>query len=130
MKMTTDQPTLGEQLRRLRLQRKATLDAVAKAIGKSTSYMAQLESGLRTPSLEVLVALADHYQVSVDHLLGRTEEAERSMSDEERLEWAWGIVRQDPSFRYGTRLRSTKLTSEVKRFIVEMYERATGRKLL
>lgn len=76
------------------------------------------------------MALADHYQVSVDHLLGRAEEAERSMSDEERLGWAWGIVRQDPSFHYGTRLRSTKLTSEGKRFIVEMYERATGRKLL
>lgn len=84
---------------------------------------------MRSPSLDVLKKLADYYQVSIDFLLGRTE-GPAGTSPEERLEWAFQVAMKDPSFRYGTRVRGTALTPEIKRFIVEMYERATGRCLL
>jgi hypothetical protein len=52
------------------------------------------------------------------------------MSDAEHLEWAFQCVLSDPEYRFGNRLRGTELTPDAKRFIIEVYEKATGRKLL
>lgn len=46
-------------------------NAVAKELGFSTATCTQWKSG-SIPSGELLVLLADHFQCSVDYLLGRT----------------------------------------------------------
>ena len=45
-----------------------------KAIGISFSTYQNYESGSRVPTVEMLVKIADFYGVSVDYLMGRTDE--------------------------------------------------------
>jgi len=61
---------LGAQLRRLRRERAMTLADLAAATGVSTSLLSRLESGLRRPTLDVLLALARVHRVTLDDLVG------------------------------------------------------------
>jgi len=51
------------------------------------------------------------------------------LSEEEEVERAFNYVISDPRYQSGTRVTGP-ITTEVKRFVVEMYEKATGKKLL
>jgi len=61
---------VGPRLRALRLKRSMTLAALSELTGISTSTLSRLESGQRKPTLELLLALAGAYAVSVDDLVG------------------------------------------------------------
>ena len=63
-----------ERLRQVRKEYGETQAQVAGAIGTATRYYQKLEAGECLPGLELLVALADHYGLSTDYLLGRTDE--------------------------------------------------------
>jgi len=52
-----------------------------------------------------------------------------ALSDEEEVERAFRYAISDPRYQSGTRVTGP-ITINVKRFIVEMYEKATGKKLL
>jgi Ni,Fe-hydrogenase III small subunit len=56
-------------------------------------------------------------------------EVKPALSDEEEVERAFQYVITDPRYQSGTRVTGP-ITTEVKRFVVEMYEKATGKKLL
>ena len=60
---------------------------------------------------------------------GYLEEAGASLSEEDEVELAFRYVMSDPRYKSGARVKG-ELTTDVKRFIVEMYERATGKRLL
>src|SRR3954469_6421261 len=64
---------VGPRLKRLRLRRGVTLTALASKTGISKSTLSRLESGQRKPSLELLLPLADAYQVPLDELVGAPE---------------------------------------------------------
>ena len=124
---------LGDHLRELRQRQKLSLREVGEKVGVSASYLSQIETGERVPSAEILRKMAPAYGVPVRELLevaGYLDEPEARMSDEERLEWAFQCVLTDPEYRFGNRLRGEELTPAAKRFIVEVYEKATGHKLL
>ena len=59
---------LKERLKTLRKERKESQERVARAID-----IARFESGKGYPSFHVLCALADHFQVNMDYLAGRTD---------------------------------------------------------
>jgi transcriptional regulator with XRE-family HTH domain len=61
---------VGPRLKRLRTRRSLTLTTVAAQIGISKSTLSRLESGQRKPSLELLLPLAESYQVTLDELVG------------------------------------------------------------
>ena len=61
----------GQRLRELRGEK--TQAEAAQAIGLKASSYSMYESGRREPGFETLVMIADHYGVSTDYLLGRTE---------------------------------------------------------
>jgi len=61
---------LGARLRRLRRERAMTLADLASAAGVSASLLSRLESGLRRPTLDVLLALARVHRVTLDDLVG------------------------------------------------------------
>ena len=125
---------LGDYLRELRNRKRLTLREVQEQSGASGSYLSQVEQGKRHPSAELLRKIAPTYGASVRELLtmaGYLDEPEVKMSDQERVEWAFSCVISDPDYKFGTSLRtSTELSLEAKRFIVEVYEKATGKKLL
>jgi transcriptional regulator with XRE-family HTH domain len=64
---------VGPRLRRLRQNRNITLTALAAQTGISKSTLSRLEAGQRKPSLELLLPLADAYQVRLDELVGAPE---------------------------------------------------------
>ena len=62
--------TVGPRLRALRRQRETSLAALAEVTGISVSTLSRLESGLRRPSLELLLPLARAHGVQIDDLIG------------------------------------------------------------
>lgn len=65
-------PALGLRLREQRRGSGRTLEAAAQRLGLSAAHLSRMESGLRQPSLPVLLALARLYGVTVSDLLGET----------------------------------------------------------
>lgn len=61
---------VGPRLRQVRAHRGRTLTDVAQQTGISKSTLSRLESGLRRPSLELLLPLAEAYRVPLDDLVG------------------------------------------------------------
>lgn len=127
---------IGEYLRSLREGQKLSLREAAAKTGVSVSYITQIENGRRkAPGPEVLKRLAPAYNVPVRDLLRAAgylddiKEIRSVLSDEEEVERAFGYVISDPRYQSGTRVTGP-ITTDVKRFIVEMYEKATGKKLL
>ena len=61
---------LAKKLRDLRLKSKLSQKEVAKRLGISASIVSAYEVEERTPSVEILLALASLYKCSSDYLLG------------------------------------------------------------
>ena len=123
----------GKYLKDLRNNQKLSLRDVEAKGSISPSYLAQIEQGRRRPpGPDILKRLAPVYDVPVRDLLkaaGYLEEAGGTLSDEEEVELAFKYVMSDPRYKSGARVKG-ELTTDVKRFIVEMYEKATGKRLL
>lgn len=124
---------LGDYLRDLRTRKRLSLREVEDISEASSSYLSQVEQGKRQPSADLLRKIAPAYGTSVRDLLtkaGYLDEPEVKMGEQDRIEWAFKAVVSDPAYTFGTSLATPDLTLEAKRFIVEVYEKATGRKLL
>lgn len=65
-------PSVAPQLRELRRHARLTLEAAAGRAGLSPAHLSRLETGLRQPSLPMLLALARIYGTTVSALLGET----------------------------------------------------------
>jgi len=66
--------TFGMRLRQLRQEKKLRQRDLAKKLGITESAYGYYEQGRREPSYETLQQLADFFDVSVDWLLGRTDD--------------------------------------------------------
>jgi transcriptional regulator with XRE-family HTH domain len=123
----------GEYMKTLRDEQRLSLRDVAAQTGVSISYLTQIEHGRKkNPGPDMLKRLAPIYSVPVRDLLkaaGYLEEVKPVLTDEEEVEMAFRYVMNDPRYKSGTRVKGV-LTPDIKRFIVEMYEKATGKTLL
>lgn len=61
---------LGKRLQEQRLLKNLSQKEVAASVGVSASIISNYESSERTPSVEILMALARLYHCSTDYLLG------------------------------------------------------------
>lgn len=68
---------LHEALRRFRKQNKITQVQAAKAAGVTESMYQFYEYGKSEPTASVLLALADYFDVSLDYLVGRSDDPQR-----------------------------------------------------
>jgi len=64
------------RIRDLREDRDMNQTQIAKVLGMSQTGYSKYETGENDPSTQVLIALANFYGVSVDYLLGRTDNPE------------------------------------------------------
>ena len=64
---------VGERLKSLRKERRETQLQVAQAVGTGMRHYQRFELEEGLPGLELLCALADHFQVNLDYLAGRTD---------------------------------------------------------
>lgn len=68
---------IHERLKSLRLQKGTTQKEIAEKIGVSPVSVQRFEYGTVRPSLEKLIALADFFGVSLDYLVGRSDDPTR-----------------------------------------------------
>ena len=60
----------GERLKKLRKSVGVSQQELASILGLTKACISQYENNTRTPSIEVLVEIANYFEVSVDYLLG------------------------------------------------------------
>ena len=68
--------SFGENLLKLRKSRNLTQKQVYTAVGLSAIGYQRYEYGEREPAYQKLIALADFFDVSIDYLVGRTDNPE------------------------------------------------------
>lgn len=64
----------NERLKELRTKRGETQGQLSSAIGVSVKQIVRFEKGEQKPGLDNLWKLADHFGVTIDYLVGRTDE--------------------------------------------------------
>ena len=127
---TAGSEDFGALLKRLR--GRVSLREVTRRTGVSASYLSQIERGVSQPGANLLRKLADLYRVDAEDLIRRAGHGAQPdpFSDQAMdVERAYRFVLDDPAFRVGTR-PDGPMTVNAKRFIVEMYEKFTGKRLL
>jgi transcriptional regulator with XRE-family HTH domain len=63
----------AERLTHLQKERKLNKKEIFEAVGLSRTAYYRYETGGREPSISILTALADFFNVSTDYLIGRTD---------------------------------------------------------
>lgn len=61
----------------LRKSKRISQQALAEHLGVSSHQVSKMETGKRSASLEVACALADYFDVSLDYLVGRSDNPQR-----------------------------------------------------
>ena len=72
----------GSRLRKLRQACGKTQEELCEEIGVSDTHYRKIEAGTRTGSLELIVEMAEYFDVSLDYLLlGETESNSKAKRD-------------------------------------------------
>ena len=66
----------GTHLKNLRLSKNLTQKQLAINIEASENGIQRYELGHRKPTYDMLIVLADYFNVSIDYLVGRTDKPE------------------------------------------------------
>ena len=82
---------LGDRLRVLRKERKVSQKELAEYLGISIRGYQFYESEDNEPNIKMLIALADFYGVTIDYLVGRTDERCRAAKHTRKIR-----IRRDP----------------------------------
>ncbi|WP_423800205.1 helix-turn-helix domain-containing protein [Neobacillus sp. SAB-20_R2A] len=100
---------LGQELRRLRLERNLRLEEVAKGTGITLQYLSMLEKGDRkSVSFEIMADISRFYGVPLDYFAAFLKEEEsKQLSDVEIMLWQAinEKVREDIYFKKGNSLK-------------------------
>ena len=67
------QEVFSSRLRELRKSRGLKQDDVALVLGVTKTQISDIERGKRTTTIEKLIELADYFDVSLDYLVGRSD---------------------------------------------------------
>lgn len=67
----------GERIRKLREDAGINQPQFAQALEVKTATINRYENDIREPEYATLIKIADYFNVSVDYLLGRTENRKR-----------------------------------------------------
>ncbi len=68
---------LNERLIELKEQKSILQKDIAEQVGVSLRSYQRYEYGDRQPTADILIALADYFDVSIDYLVGRTDNPKR-----------------------------------------------------
>nr|WP_326165201.1 helix-turn-helix transcriptional regulator [uncultured Oscillibacter sp.] len=74
---------LAKRLKGLREDRRMYQRELAKILGMSFRGYQNYETGQSEPKLVTLIAIADYYRVSIDYLVGRTDDPDLHTSGTE-----------------------------------------------
>ncbi|WAA09779.1 helix-turn-helix domain-containing protein [Fervidibacillus albus] len=101
---------LGDRL--IELRGKHTQKYVAEKLGISRARYSHYENNYVQPDYELLIKMADFYHVSVDYLLGRTDEKWTLFGDNKRFNFSNipidEVIEQYPITFHGKKLHLTE----------------------
>lgn len=60
---------IGKRIQNLRKERNLTQQELAEELGISPNMVAKVESGLRIPSIDMFVVMAEYFEISLDYLV-------------------------------------------------------------
>jgi len=78
------------ELKRLRLERGLSQQALASMVGLSRGCVQHLESGIRNPSLVVIYGLATAMGVSLEEVIRKAESHDKTMKRGKTRDLRWG----------------------------------------
>ena len=67
--MFFDEKRFGQRIKKLRVNKGLTQERMADEFAITVSYLAKLEIGTRTPSIDSIIQLAAYFGVSLDYLV-------------------------------------------------------------
>ena len=73
----------GNRLKGLRMEKNLSQSDFGKILNKSANNISQYETGKREPDLETLMIISEYFDVTLDYLLGKTENLHHGDSDYE-----------------------------------------------
>ena len=129
---TKESPPITSLLRRLRSTR--TLRQVEADTGISNAYLSNIESGAKRPGVKILSKLAAYYRVPLQDLLQAAglpfdENAAVLADSTADLRRSYEFVISDPNFTQYRKPLGTP-PPDVQKFVIQMYQHYTGKKLL
>ena len=143
-----ESPTIGAILKRLRGKR--SLRQVQAETGVPYTYLSSIELGQKNPGIKTLSRLAECYEVPVQELLEaagmlvlwsnpsvssedfesvRQVLKDNDLKGEIRMKRYYDFVMADPDLRSCRKPKETPPV-EFQRFVVQMYQHYTGKKLI
>lgn len=108
---------IGKRIKELRVENGLKQKELAKAVHIAANTLSQFEAGKSNPSYDVLVALADYFEVSTDYLLGRSDDFGNVTVQAER-------TRAFPSAEEQTLLSAYRKTSNAGKMRILAYAEA------
>ena len=129
---TREHPPITAVLRRLRGSR--TLRQVEAETGISNSYISNIESGAKRPGVKILSKLSAYYRFPLGELLQAAglpfdETASVLENSTTELLRIYEFVIAAPDFMHYGKPAGTP-PADVQKFVIQMYEHYTGKKLL
>jgi len=67
--MAIDSESIGRRIKHYRSEKKLSQEELATAVFASSNHISYIETGVKTPSLEMLILIANALDVSADDLL-------------------------------------------------------------
>lgn len=68
----------AQRLKQLRTNNKISMQKLADEIGlKNRGTISQFETGITTPASDTLITIADYFDISLDYLVGRSDDPNR-----------------------------------------------------
>ncbi|WP_281885359.1 helix-turn-helix domain-containing protein [Paenibacillus sp. YYML68] len=121
----------GERIALLREKHAMTQGDLSSKLGITRASLSHYENNRRAPDFETIDKIANFFKVSVDYLLGRTDDPHQVLDDEVR-EFVDSLELSDDNImeKFSLTIDGTKLTAdEARRFIAFIRaERMIGRK--
>lgn len=125
--------TFGENLKRIRKERRITQSEISKAVGVERSSIGKYETADVIPSIDVLKKIAEFFGVSVDYLvngekenISQKEDAEEQYYIDNEVQRIAQEIHDDQDLRI-LFSASRNLNKEDIKFVVDMVERLKGR---
>jgi transcriptional regulator with XRE-family HTH domain len=109
----------GERIALLRDKKGLKQDELSTKLGISRAALSHYETNRREPDYETINRIADFFNVSIDYLVGRTDDPQRSMDTDVR-DFIDNLELADESIldKFALTIDGRKLTlEEAKRFI-------------
>ena len=107
---------LKDRIKKLRKEKKLSQRELAKKINLSPSTIAMYETGQRKPDTDKLKQIADFFNVSIDYLLGNTDEkkpVDEIIKNEEAVEI------KELMERYQVMLERDELDESAKKSVID-----------